>query len=330
MDMGWVYDVVTDVVTVGDMGMERSRNLLAGLLVLSVCLNIYALNRIGDLSAAIRDARNEVSSIRDSLYHGLDSVNNTVQKIREEARWISKVEVAPGEPSNGVQSVTLSWQVREYSIGSSVTLYLRERGSPEFTPYPAESTGGGTFRITFDHTVQPEPHVSILFSDEGSSSGRRESVVHESSGVYRTGEYEYYVTMTDGREMRTTEVLAFNIKQKAGDLVSPVSVDIRAVKDRFAFEITVHENPKPEHYLYRLQGVSLKVRDGAHVAKEVTLGSQRTIEAPTPQGKGEIPVFEGRLEDYPTPSEVLLVLTYGDGVSTELPVKYLMDPSLFF
>lgn len=305
--------------------MERSRYLMAGLLILSVCLNIYALSRIGDLSAAIREARNQVSRMQDSLDRGLDWVNNAVEKMREEARWMSRVEVTPGEPLDGIQPMTLSWQVREYPVGASVTLYLRERGEPEFTPYPAESTGGGGFRITFDHTIQPEPHVSISFSAE-SSSGKRESVVHESSGVYRTGEYEYYVSMTDGREMKTTEVSPLNVQQEASDLVSPVFVDIRAVNGQPAFDITVHENPKPEHYYYRLQGVSLKVRDGDLVVKEVTLVSQGTIEAPTPQGKGEIPVFEGRLEDYPAPSEVLLVLRYGDGVSTEFPVKYLMAP----
>jgi hypothetical protein len=306
--------------------MERSRYLMAGLLILSVCLNIYALNRIGDLSAAIREARNQVLRMQDSLDHGLDWVNNAVEKMREEARWMSRVEVTPGEPLDGIQPMTLSWQVREYPVGASVTLYLRERGRSEFTPYPAENTGGGGFRITFDHTIQPEPHISIAYSDEGSSSAKRESVVSESSGVYRTGQYEYYVTMTDGREMKTTEVSQLNIRQEAGDLVSPVSVDIRAVKGQVAFDITVHETPKPERYHYRLQGVSLKVRDGDLVVKELTLVSQGTIEAPTPQGKGEIPVFEGRLEDYPAPSEVLLVLRYGDGVSTEFPVKYLMAP----
>ncbi len=303
--------------------MERSNYLMAGLLILSVCLNIYALNRIGDLSTAIVEARNEVSRLRDFLDQGLGSVGSMVERIREEARWMSRVEVTPGEPLDGIQPMTLSWQVREYPVGASVTLYLRERGESEFTPYPAENTGGGGFRITFGHTVQPEPHVSIAFSVEGE---KRESVVSESSGVYRTGQYEYYVTMTDGHEMKTTEVSPLNVRQEASDLVSPVFVDIRAVKGQPAFDITVHENPKPEHYYYRLQGVSLKVRDGDLVVKEVTLVSQGTIEAPTPQGKGEIPVFEGRLEGYPASSEVLLVLKYGDGVSTEVPVKYLMAP----
>lgn len=311
--------------------MERSRFLMVGFLALSICLNIYALSRIGDLSTAIGEARKEVSHLRDSLDHGLDWVGNTVENLREEARWISKVDVTPGEPSNGFQPVTLSWQVREYPVGASVTLYLREHGGSDFTPYPAESTGGGGFRITFDHTIQPEPLVSIAYSSNNDSEPpeKRESVVSESSPMYRTGQYEYYVTMTDEREMRTTELFSLHIKQEASALVSPVSVDIRAAEEGFAFDITVHENPKPEHYHYRLQGASLKVRDRELVVKEVTLMSQRTIEAPTPQAEGEIQVFEGRLDDYPTPSEVLLILVYADGVSAEVPIKYLMDPNKF-
>jgi hypothetical protein len=310
--------------------MGRSRYLLVGLLVISVCLNIYALNRIGDLTAAVRDAMREMSRIKDSVYNGLDSVGDALHRMREEARWISKISVTPDEPSDGIQPVTLSWQLREYPIGASVTMYLRERGASEFTPYAAESTGGGGFRIKFDHVVRPEPLVSITFSAESSSPAKRESVVSKSSGVFRTGEYEYYVTMTDGREMRTTEVASLDIKQEAGGLVSPISVDIRALEDLLAFDITVHESPKPERYHYRLQGVSLKVRDRELVVKEVSFKSERTIEVPTPQGKGEIPVFEARLEDYPTPSEVLLILIYDDGVSTELPIKYLMDPGRLF
>lgn len=310
--------------------MGRSRYLLAGLLVISVCLNIYALNRIGDLTAAVRETQKEVSRIKDSVYYELDAVSESLQKIREDARWISRVSVTSGQPSNGIQPVTLGWQAKEYLVGSEVTLYLRKYGDSEFTPYPAESTGGGAFRITFDHVVRPEPLVTITFSDEGPSQSKRESVVSEDSGVFRSGEYEYYVTMTDGREVKTTEVSYLDVKQDGGGLVSPVSVDIHAVKDRFAFDVIVQETPKPEHYLYRLQGASLKVRNGDQVIKEVTLASQRTVEAPTPQGKADIPIFEGRLEDYPTPSEVLLVLMYEDGLTAELPVKHLMAPSRLY
>ncbi len=306
--------------------MERSRYVLIGLLVLSVCLNIYALSRIADLSAAVRDTRNEISRMKDSLYDALTSVGDELEKIREEARWISNLEVTPGKPTGRVQPVTLSWQVREYPVAASVTLYLRERGQVDFTPYPAQSTGGGGFKVTFDHVVQPEPPISIVLYVEGSSS-KKETVIAESSGMYITGQYEYYVTMTDGREMKTTEVAPINIKQDSAGLAAPVTMEIRAQKDPLAFDIVVYEDPKPEDYYYRLQGALIRVRDGEKVVKEVDLTAERTIEVQTPQGEELIPVFEGRLEDYLTPAEVFLVLTYGEGLSSEVPIKYLMRPA---
>lgn len=309
--------------------MERGKNVFAGLLILSVCLNLYGLGRINALTEEIRQSRHEVSRLQHYIDSGLASVRSTVEGIREEERWMSRVSVSRGEPSGNLMPVTLTWQLKECPVNASVTLFLKGRDEPDFTPYPAESTGGGGFKVQLEHPIQPEPQVSFTFSTAGTSgSNKHESVLPESAAAYVTGGYEYYVTMTDGREMRTTGVSSLSIDQLGSNVAPPVSVDIQADEAYSSFLVGVHETPKPDSYFYHLQGVSIRVLYGGEIIKEVVLASERTIESPTPGGK--VPVFEGVLEDYRTPSEVLLVLDYGSGVATEVPVKYLMDPGRFF
>ena len=73
---------------------ERGKNVFAGLLILSVCLNLYGLGRINALTEEIRQSRHEVSRLQHYIDSGLASVRSTVEGIREEERWMSRVSVS--------------------------------------------------------------------------------------------------------------------------------------------------------------------------------------------------------------------------------------------
>jgi hypothetical protein len=128
--------------------MKSSRYLMAGLLMLSICLNIYALNRIGALSAAVSNMRSELSRMQDSLDRGLESVYNAVEKIREEAQWVSRVSVTRGcrpprysesrafeECSQPVQEIDEAFQSlhRSLSLSRSITKLRKSSASADFS-----------------------------------------------------------------------------------------------------------------------------------------------------------------------------------------------------
>jgi len=311
--------------------MDGSKRILAGLLIISVCLNLYGLAKINNLMAVISDTRSEVYRLEDRISSQATGLRSVIEEIRQEERWMSPLSVIPGNPQGDTQPVTLTWQLKECPVDASVTLYLRERGESDFTPYPAQSTGGGGFKADLVRQIQPESNVSFSYSREDSpSSGHQSAIVESSSSAYLTGRYEYYVTMTDEHVTKTTDATSFSIDQSVADLAAPVSVDIQVKKDPSVCTVVVHETPKPEAYYYRLQGVSIRVMDGDVVAREIALTSERTFEAETPQGMGEVPIFEVTLQEYGwAHSEVLLALDYGEGMVTEVLAKYLMDPGRF-
>jgi hypothetical protein len=297
--------------------MGRSRRILIVLLAASVFLNVYGLLRMNHLYQLIEGVKSDTVRLEDSLSSKISSVRMDIEDILAEQRWMSPVRVVSGDVSADYQSVDLSWQLKECPVNAEVTLYLRRKGQADFAPYIAESTGGGGFKVNLQHEVQPNPSVSISFTVKNQVS------VDQILGQNSVYDYEYYVAMNDGKNLRSTQVSTLSIQQASSDLAAPISINLKSEDDHSSYTITVHETPETIPH-YRLQGVILSLYANGIKVLETEFESGRTLSFQIEGSKRDVPVFQGKIEDIPDIiDEALLNLDYGNGKIEEVFIKHL-------
>lgn len=293
------------------------------LIVLLLVANIAGLYYVVQVKNEVAQLRTQVSQLgaEVSSAESLSSqLSSQLSAMREEQEWSGPADVAVGDRSAEGLSVLVSWQVKEYSQGSAVTLHWQKPGSGVFEEIAAEDLGGGRFqaKVVVPTTVMPDVTVSSVGSKTGDTKAMPLNLVPKA--------YTYFVSMKTGNTVKSTDPRMVDLSKL--DLQSAYRLNLTVTTNEPGkSKLTLNETPVAQYTPpFRLQGATLEGYSGSTKALEVTLESARTTQVSVGSETVQTPVFEA-YADRPARglSDLWLNLTYSGGQSArvELPVSSL-------
>ncbi|MDK2984516.1 MAG: hypothetical protein PWQ96_158 [Clostridia bacterium] len=288
-------------------------------LILSIILNLNQYRQLGKLTQQMSQVISEVSYIRIKTQNQAQNVRSSLAEFREEQRWATPVDIHPltGE---GQESVLLTWQVKEYEEGSPVEFFYRRQGEHDFSSLAAENAGGSTFQVKLSTgSIPQEPAFRVHFTVKNPSSTNGGKKVEQSIPVKPDFDgsgylYDYYITVRQGGQVRSTEPSRLDLGKLALYNFSPVTVQIEEDQRRGELNVSIYEEGpvEPKH---RLTGAHLEVYH------DKNSGDDKPTEIPLKDGKTtlryaerEVPVYEASFQgETKSISRMVARVEYEDG-----------------
>jgi len=267
----------------GGVLLERWFRVAVLLLALSVLLNIWAIYRLRILSEEVIAIRLLPIGTTD-IERRIAELEAMLRQIREEQRWITPVQPELGTRVGDTQKVKLTWQIKEYPPGASVTFYYRERGADEFEAMPATSAGLGRFQVELEIERQVAPQWVISRVYKGKTAVRTDQVALPTPFSHL---YEYYITVEDGECIRSSEVGTIDLRKVSMMTVPPLQVQLEIDEEKDQVRVTLFERATREPEI-KLARAFLEVYAG-----EVKLAEEELQVAGTDRhGDWDVPIYE--------------------------------------
>lgn len=210
--------------------MRKMKNIAILFIITSLCLNIILLNKINGLSGEMRAIHNNYSQIQATMHSVTSQVNNMMNDMRKEQRWITPAQVNINEANIKDEEalVNLSWQIKDYHEESKTTFYYRQASGDDFQAMPVTSKGGGFFEVDVPLEFKAEPFWDIQVSMRGSPVGESTATIAEKNVQETRSGYSisYYISVERQGNIRTSEIEYLNLDKLAYMSYEPLMVHV--------------------------------------------------------------------------------------------------------
>ncbi len=185
--------------------MQRQNKIIIVLLIISLVFNVYTISSIHNLRERI--ANDFKYYLETTVGEEVDEINDTVNQIKQEQQWLSKVDIKDGGIVDGIQFVKFSWQIKDYVSGSAVRFYYRKSGEDKFQQRIATAQTVGSFEAELEINKEDQPQwiVSYQYNDEDYKILKKED-----KSPYL---FEYYVVLDDGSRILSSDAKTINLKK---------------------------------------------------------------------------------------------------------------------
>lgn len=291
-------------------------------LVLVISWSTRATTR--SLRQQVQMLQGELHGLRSQVSHEIGSIRGTVQSIRDDARWYT----APRVDITGVDRekalLKVSWNLREYTAGSGVTLNYRY-GKQAFKTIEAVEEANGLFTAEFALGIPQEPVWSLSFSraaDRQAAADRRQAAVAVEEQHWGVGPsrmlLEYYITLQEGDTMRSSEQHVMDLEKLSYSLFNPLNLWVGWEKDG-ELHVILYQMPVTEPH-YVLQSATLESRRGKTQALQSWPLALNEIQTPAGAPR-PAPGYTHPLEVRAVPAQpcdsLFLVVEYSGGITVE-------------
>lgn len=202
------------------------------LMVLVLLVSWSALNATRQTRQQLQQLQGEMHNLRSQLTHEVGSIRGTMQTFKEESRWYTSPQFEVIGVENGTATVKLSWNLREYTADSIVTLNYRYGDQSSFREIEAVEESSGLFSAIFPIQIAMEPawHLSVSQVSSGDTKTSRSSSVEvkeEWGAIISPMLLEYYIALQEGETRRTSEQQRMELNKLRYHYFNPIDLKIR-------------------------------------------------------------------------------------------------------
>lgn len=139
-----------------------------------------------------------------SLKNDLDEIQDSVYQIKEAQQWVSIKNVKLKNISNNNQAIFFLGRIKEYTLDSDVTFYIRKSGEDNYNKLPIDLQKNGEFTVEFEINKEDKPTwiVSYIYENDTKSLQNNSPYI-----------YEYYITLNSPNKLLNSEVENINLKR---------------------------------------------------------------------------------------------------------------------
>jgi hypothetical protein len=230
--------------------------------------------------------------------------------MREEAEWITPVDITVGDLSEEEVSLLATWQIKDFTEGSPVTFYWKAPQDQAFREIAAQRLGGGRFQAEMKEPATVRPDVIVSY---GSAGGGKQDKAPARPSPEQAMMYTYFVTMETGGMVKSADARNTDLSKLSAAFTYGLSLSLAS--DSRKITASVREAPSSQAKpAFRLEGANLEGYSGTSKVLDINLPKARTMTESVGSDSIVTPVFEGEL---PKPSAALsalwLNLTYSGG-----------------
>lgn|GEM_PF-3552343 len=227
--------------------MERLFRIGLVLLVLSLAFNIALISRVNRLDNLINNRfnmlQNEWQRVSASAQQSAERVNQVMTLMEAEQRWITPVNITPGQQTDGRPAVKLSWVIKDYPGDAPVTFHYRKQNDTEFVSLPAKNTGGGRFEVELTENLETGPQWKFGVSYIEGENGRSKSMnAIEEARAVEGDNIDYYISVRDGDRLKSNEIGTLSLNDVSESLYTGLSAEVMVNlrEERYLVNLTEH------------------------------------------------------------------------------------------
>lgn len=289
--------------------MQRPSPFTSLLIVALVAVDILGLyyviqvkNEIAQLQAA--------ASYQDGLRNEIGQLRSAISAMQKGQEWISPIEISVGGSSKDAISILATWQVVDFTEGSSVTLYWQGPEDDGFREIAADRLGGGRFEARVEEPATIMPEVTVF---SGSAVDGKASKVQEKPVMENPMSCTYFVSVKTGDVVKSADAVTVDLSKLSTALTYGLGLYVGGDSKKTTTSLrevpTAHAKPA-----FRLESASLEGYSGT--SKVIDLPLLRTGITTESVGSESVdtPVFMAETpKPVPALSGLWLNLTYSGG-----------------
>ena len=225
--------------------MERSIRIGIALLAISLAINaalIIKVNRINDMMNMRLDSINSaMNALGSSNRQSADRINQAMNIIETEQRWVTPVEIAGIKQEGGNTAILLSWIIKDYPGSAPVTFHYRKQGEKEFISQQATSMGNGRFEVELTEELETEPNwkTGVHYIGGGNGDSKTNIVAEEASREPQS--MEYYITVKDGSRLKSSEIASLNMGSISEGIYTSLASEVTIDQARKIYGVDLRE-----------------------------------------------------------------------------------------
>ena len=293
------------------------------LLILVLIISWSALNATRSVRQQMQSIQGELHNLRSQVTHEIGSIRGTVQTIRDDARWYTppRFEVTGMEDTTAV--IKLSWNLQEYTAGSTVTLNYRYGDQTVFNEVEAIEESSGLYAVEFpiQKPMEPNWHLSVSSTPGNSAAAgrtnREQAVSVSEKKVWGPGsssmQLKYYIALQEGETIRTSEQHTMDLDKLSYNLFNPLDVQV-SWEGEEKLEVVLNQLPNIPHPHYTIQTVRLESRRGK---TEVERWPLTEVKFSYPQPAPEHSMYSVTAVPNKNYESLFVVVDYSGGITVE-------------
>ncbi|MGE5579433.1 MAG: hypothetical protein ACM3WU_05235 [Bacillota bacterium] len=297
--------------------MQRSSHFTSLIVVALIVANLVGFVYINRMRAEIAELRSAVS-IQAGLRGEVQQLRSEMAALREGMEWATPVDISIDDPSAEAISLVATWQIKDFTEGSSVTFHWQGPEDEGFREIEAEKLSAGRFQAKVGEPVFIVPEVIV---SGGFGGDNKQGKVHAKLIAERPVLCTYYISMKTGDSVRTADARTTDLSKVYAALVYGVNLSVAG--DSKKMTVAVAETPnqyaKPA---FRLESAKLEGYSGSSKVLDLTLVKRGTTSVVLGSDSVDVPVFEAEMpKPVSTLTALWLNLSYSDGKSARLELS---------
>ncbi len=245
--------------------MERLIRIGIALLAISLAINAALVTKVNKfnntMNMRLDTIHNEINAVRSSNQQSTDRINQTMNIVETEQRWVTPVDIAGIKQEGGNTAVLLSWIIKDYPGSAPVTFHYRKQGETDFISQQAASVGDGRFVVELKEELETEPYwkTAVHYIGGGNGDSKTNIVAEEAGREHQS--MEYYITVKDGSRLKSSEIASLNMGSISDGIYAPLACGVTIDQERKIYEIDLEEFISSPGQV-RLNGAYLEAYNG--------------------------------------------------------------------
>lgn len=298
-------------------------NWIITLLLATLAINFFTWANLKELRNELTRVQGEMGSLRSHVSTEVSGIRGTVESIRDDSRWWTPATMDILAVEKETARLRLSWQLKEYQVGSRVALNYKV-GNEEFKEVKAQEGARGYFwaDLTIGMPEEPVWHINLAQeSGKGqATSGGSHSVkvVNEHIAGATGAELKYYISVANRGTTLTSEIRHFELSKLTYHLFNTLNAQVR-IKSNGEITVSLYEHQQFAPH-YNLTALRLESRSNKNVIEQWPLN--RNTGGSHNFGH-DTAFYETRSVPSKQYDSLFLVAEYSGGlrVEKELPIK---------
>lgn len=246
---------------------------MVGGLCASLLSNYVLFRKLDAIDNKINNVSNHQQQAINTVKSQVGSINNSINKIKEDQSWLSAVKVdtvIDGSDKNKT-IVNFAWQVKELQKNSDVLFNYKRNDEKEYKSIKAEDKGNGFFRVVMPVEIHPEPIWNYQIIDRGTNSGEKQMrVIEEKKEAYERQNrlsFDYYISVSHGDMIKSGEINVARIEDIGARYYGYLEVLTEIYRDK-NYSLSVTSRKMHDSSIYLKEAYLKKYSDGQLIEEE--------------------------------------------------------------
>lgn len=299
--------------------MKHFKIIVIGGLCISLLFNYTLLKKLNVLDNKINNVSNYQHQVISTVNSQVGSINNTINKIKEEQSWLSRIDIETvlDDTDKNKAEINFEWQVKELQKNSEVLFNYRMGEDKEYISLQPEQQGNGFYSVMIPVDIDPEPNWNLQIISNNMRESQIMEVIEEKEAYDQERlHFDYYISVTEGDMLKSSEINTTRIEDIGSRYYGYLEVRTN-INSENTYNLTVMNGKMYDTSIY-LREAYLKKYSNGQLVDEEQLEEENIVNEGGMPVREDTAIFRNKQsEEKSDVDRLILKVVYSDGAIFE-------------